>query len=94
MILKDLFIFVNIYDILIDFLWSYEQKKNPNKHFMLDSLYFSFAINTVEPTGYFKGLRHVQSSVSQQSFILSRASTASQSWAVLTYQATEAEGTD
>ena len=27
MILKDLFIFVNIYDILIDFLWSYEQKK-------------------------------------------------------------------
>lgn len=29
MILKDLFIFVNIYDILIDFLWSYEQKKKP-----------------------------------------------------------------
>lgn len=91
--LKNLFIFVNIYDILIDFLWSYEQK-NPNKHFMLDSLYFSFAINTVEPTGCFKGLRHVQSSVSQQSFILSQASMASQSWVVLTYQAAEAEGTD
>lgn len=76
--------FVHVCGILIDFLWLYEKKK---QQFMLDGLYFSFAINS-DSYGTLI-MHHVHHAVSQQSFTLSQASTASQSWAALTDQSAE-----
>ena len=75
------------------------QKQTKNKQFMINSLYFSFAINIGRwairlLNGSATIMHHVQSSISQQSFTLFQVFTASQSWAVLTDQATEAEDTD